>query len=162
MSGSRSRRGSVPGEAEPELTAENPLDGVALLLQQALGPVLARLDEQTVVQEELRAELAKEKAARETVRVSEVAAVAKASAPPYEEPEGANPEPEPTPVPEAELLHTRGLSVEQIADQLFAKFTAQHEDASRFAAAVASRILDSVPYQKVDVSTARRSQTKKI
>ena len=112
MSGSRSRRGSVPGEAEPELTAENPLDGVALLvlLQQALGPVLARLDEQTVVQEELWAELAKEKAARETVRVSEVAAVAKASPPPYEEPEAANPEPEPTPVPEAELLHTRGLS----------------------------------------------------
>ena len=33
-------------EAEPELTTESPLDGVALLLQQALGPVLARLDEQ--------------------------------------------------------------------------------------------------------------------
>ena len=44
------------------------------------------------------------------------------------------------------------MSVEQIADQLFAKFTAQQEDASRSAAAVASRILDSVPYQKVDVS----------
>ena len=131
MSGSRARRGSVPSEAEPELTTENPLDGVALLLQQAVGPVLARLDEQTVVQEELRAELAKEKAARETVRVSEVAALAKASPPPYEEPEGANPEPKPAPVLEAELLHTRGLPVEQIADQLFAKFAAQQEDTSR-------------------------------
>ena len=153
MSGSRSRRGSVPdSEAEPELTTESPLDGVALLLQQALGPVLARLDEQKVVQDELRAGLAQEKAARETVRVSEVAAVAKASPPPYEEPEAANPEPEPAPVPQAELQQTYGLSVEQIADQLFAKFTAQQEDASRSAAAVASRILDSVPYQKVDAS----------
>ena len=145
-------------EAEPELTTESPLDGVALLLQQALGPVLARLDEQKVVQDELQAGLAQEKAARETVRVSEVAAVAKASPPPYEEPEAANPEPEPqaepdrTAVPQAELQQTYGLSVEQIADQLFAKFTAQQEDASRSAAAVASRILDSVPYQKVDVS----------
>ena len=49
MSGSRTRRGSVPGdvshtlEGEPELATENPLDGVALLLQQALGPVLASL-----------------------------------------------------------------------------------------------------------------------
>ena len=148
-------------EAEPELTTESPLDGVALLLQQALGPVLARLDEQKVVQDELRAGLAQEKAAREVVaavakaselRRSEVAAVAKASPPPYEEPEAANPEPEPAPVPQAELQQTYGLSVEQIADQLFAKFTAQQEDASRSAAAVASRILDSVPYQKVDAS----------
>ena len=153
MSGSRSRRGSVPdSEAEPELTTESPLDGVALLLQQALGPVLARLDEQKVVQDELRAGLAQEKAERLVQRVSEVATVAKASPPPYEEPEAANPEPEPAPVPQAELQQTYGLSVEQIADQLFAKFTAQQEDASRSAAAVASRILDSVPYQKVDAS----------
>jgi hypothetical protein len=157
MSGSRTRRGSVPGdvnhtlEGEPELATENPLDGVALLLQQALGPVLARLDEQNAAQEELRAGLAQEKAAREAVKVSEVAAVAKATPPPYEEPGGANPEPEPAPV-EAELLHSRNLSVEQIADQLFAKFALQQEDASRAAAAVASRILDTVPYQKVDVS----------
>jgi hypothetical protein len=147
----------VPGdvshtlEGEPELATENPLDGVALLLQQALGPVLARLDEQMVAQEELRAGLAHEKAARKAVKVSEVAAVAKATPPPYEEPGGANPEPEPAPV-EAELLHSQNLSVEQIADQLFAKFTLQQEDASRAAAAVASRILDTVPYHKVDVS----------
>ena len=77
MSGSRSRRGSVPdSEAEPELTTESPLDGVALLLQQALGPVLARLDEQKVVQDELRAGLAQEKAERLVQRVSEVGAVA--------------------------------------------------------------------------------------
>ena len=139
-------------EAEPELTTESPLDGVALLLQQALGPVLARLDEQKVVQDELRAGLAQEKAERLVQRVSEVTAVTKASPPPYEEPEAANPEPEPAPVPQAELQQTYGLSVEQIADQLFAKFTAQQEDASRSAAAVASRILDSVPYQKVDAS----------
>ena len=69
MSGSRTRRGSVPGdvshtlEGEPELATENPLDGVALLLQQALGPVLARLDEQNAAQEELRAGLAREKVA---------------------------------------------------------------------------------------------------
>ena len=100
MSGSRTRRGSVHGdvnhtlEGEPELATENPLDGVALLLQQALGPVLARLDEQNAAQEELRAGLAQEKAAREAVKVSEVAAVAKATPPPYEEPGGANPEPE--------------------------------------------------------------------
>ena len=76
-------------EAEPELTTESPLDGVALLLQQALGPVLARLDEQKVVQDELRAGLAQEKAERLVQRVSEVATVAKASPPPYEEPEAA-------------------------------------------------------------------------
>ena len=99
-------------EAEPELTTESPLDGVALLLQQALGPVLARLDEQKVVQDELRAGLAQEKAERLVQRVSEVTAVTKASPPPYEEPGGANPEPEPALVVEAELLHSRNLSVE--------------------------------------------------